>query len=181
MLCRHCGATTSAALDRCDVCRTPNPAREPAATAAGFDSELTWSSSGTVSPADSPGSGTTRIRRHGRGLSRLGWKPRRGGRAEADSRRSRRAATGTTRSRSAVQARAQARAPGHAPKRGPYPRPRRGRGHALPHHGVRAGSGFATLFQREPTLPLPRALALARQIASGLASAHRAGIVHRGT
>ena len=41
------------------------------------------------------------------------------------------------------------------------------------------GSDLAALLQREPQLPLPRVLALARQIASGLAAAHRAGIVHR--
>jgi len=41
------------------------------------------------------------------------------------------------------------------------------------------GADLATLLQREPKLPLPRVLSLARQIASGLAAAHRAGIVHR--
>jgi tetratricopeptide (TPR) repeat protein/tRNA A-37 threonylcarbamoyl transferase component Bud32 len=41
------------------------------------------------------------------------------------------------------------------------------------------GADLATLLQREPKLPLPRVLGLARQIASGLAAAHRAGIVHR--
>jgi eukaryotic-like serine/threonine-protein kinase len=41
------------------------------------------------------------------------------------------------------------------------------------------GADLAALLQREPKLPVPRVLALARQIASGLAAAHRAGIVHR--
>jgi tetratricopeptide (TPR) repeat protein/tRNA A-37 threonylcarbamoyl transferase component Bud32 len=41
------------------------------------------------------------------------------------------------------------------------------------------GSDLATLLEREPKLPLSRILGLARQIASGLAAAHRAGIVHR--
>src|SRR4029453_18978751 len=41
------------------------------------------------------------------------------------------------------------------------------------------GENLATILRREPKLELPRALALARQIASGLAAAHRAGIVHR--
>ncbi len=41
------------------------------------------------------------------------------------------------------------------------------------------GADLAALLQKEPKLPLPRVLAFARQIASGLAAAHRAGIVHR--
>ena len=41
------------------------------------------------------------------------------------------------------------------------------------------GSDLATLLAREPKLSMSRALGLARQIASGLAAAHRAGIVHR--
>jgi len=41
------------------------------------------------------------------------------------------------------------------------------------------GADLATLLQREPKLPLPRVLLLARQIAAGLAAAHKAGIVHR--
>ncbi|HEX2446107.1 MAG TPA: protein kinase [Vicinamibacterales bacterium] len=41
------------------------------------------------------------------------------------------------------------------------------------------GSDLATLLAREPRLAMSRALKLARQIASGLAAAHRAGIVHR--
>ena len=41
------------------------------------------------------------------------------------------------------------------------------------------GADLATLVQREPRLPLPRILLLARQIAAGLAAAHKAGIVHR--
>jgi tetratricopeptide (TPR) repeat protein/tRNA A-37 threonylcarbamoyl transferase component Bud32 len=41
------------------------------------------------------------------------------------------------------------------------------------------GVDLATLLQREPSMPLAQALGLAREIASGLAAAHRAGIVHR--
>ncbi len=41
------------------------------------------------------------------------------------------------------------------------------------------GADMATLLQRESRLPLPRVLLLARQIAAGLAAAHKAGIVHR--
>jgi tetratricopeptide (TPR) repeat protein len=41
------------------------------------------------------------------------------------------------------------------------------------------GSDLSTLLRRDGRLPVPRALGLARQIASGLAAAHRAGVVHR--
>jgi tetratricopeptide (TPR) repeat protein len=41
------------------------------------------------------------------------------------------------------------------------------------------GADLATLVQREPRLPLPRVLLLTRQIAAGLAAAHKAGIIHR--
>ena len=41
------------------------------------------------------------------------------------------------------------------------------------------GADLATVLARDPKLSLPRALGLARQIASGLAAAHRVGVVHR--
>ncbi|MGB2714372.1 MAG: protein kinase [Vicinamibacterales bacterium] len=41
------------------------------------------------------------------------------------------------------------------------------------------GSDLATVLQKERRLPIPRALSLARQVVSGLAAAHRAGVVHR--
>ena len=41
------------------------------------------------------------------------------------------------------------------------------------------GSDLAKLISREGRLPVPRALAIARQIAAGLVAAHEAGIVHR--
>src|SRR5687768_3632936 len=41
------------------------------------------------------------------------------------------------------------------------------------------GSDLATVLQKERQLPVPRALALIRQVVSGLAAAHRAGVVHR--
>ena len=41
------------------------------------------------------------------------------------------------------------------------------------------GADLAALLQREGRLPVPRVLSIARQIAGGLAAAHRAGVVHR--
>ena len=41
------------------------------------------------------------------------------------------------------------------------------------------GSDLATILKREGRLPVERALAIARQVASGLAAAHQAGVVHR--
>jgi tetratricopeptide (TPR) repeat protein len=41
------------------------------------------------------------------------------------------------------------------------------------------GEDLATVLKREGALPVPRALRLMRQVASGLAAAHEAGIVHR--
>lgn len=41
------------------------------------------------------------------------------------------------------------------------------------------GSDLATVLQKERRLPVPRALSLARQVVSGLAAAHHAGVVHR--
>ena len=202
MVCRHCGATTSAALDRCEVCRTPNPAQADRSEIATTRPASTPNSPGRraarIRCAAFPASGTmpvlqpgqqfgrrythhpaARIRRHGRGLSRLGCIARRSGRAEADSRRCRHAGT----ERRDLEARFKrelklARQVTH---------PNVVRIHDLGEvEGTLyltmeyvQGADLATLLQREPTLPLPRALALARQIASGLASAHRAGIVHR--
>lgn len=41
------------------------------------------------------------------------------------------------------------------------------------------GEDLATLLRREGRLPVPRAIAIARQVASGLAAAHEVGVVHR--
>jgi serine/threonine protein kinase len=41
------------------------------------------------------------------------------------------------------------------------------------------GTDLAHLLAREPRLPVPRALAIVRQIASGLRAAHDVGVVHR--
>ena len=42
------------------------------------------------------------------------------------------------------------------------------------------GSDLATILKREGKLPVRRALRIARSVASGLAAAHEAGVVHRG-
>jgi eukaryotic-like serine/threonine-protein kinase len=41
------------------------------------------------------------------------------------------------------------------------------------------GSDLASVLKREGRLPVPRALSIARQVASGLVAAHDAGVVHR--
>jgi tetratricopeptide (TPR) repeat protein len=41
------------------------------------------------------------------------------------------------------------------------------------------GSDLATILRREGRLPVDRVLSIARQVASGLAAAHKAGVVHR--
>ena len=41
------------------------------------------------------------------------------------------------------------------------------------------GADLCTLLKCEGRLPVPRALAFARQMAAGLAAAHKAGVVHR--
>ncbi len=41
------------------------------------------------------------------------------------------------------------------------------------------GSDLATILKREGRLPVDRVLVIARQVASGLAAAHQAGVVHR--
>ena len=109
MLCRHCGATTSAEIDRCEVCHTPNPAPEPAGPRprpASIRTHLAVERHGVrvrhplgirrrrgLQPGQQFGRRYTIIRLLGsggmaRGLSGLGWHARHRGRAEADSRRS---------------------------------------------------------------------------------------------
>ena len=57
-------------------------------------------------------------------------------------------------------------------------RRRRRRGRADHRHGVPAGHGGSTELTADGTLPVPRAVAIARQVAAGMAAAHAAGVVH---
>jgi tetratricopeptide (TPR) repeat protein len=200
MLCRHCGATTSPEIDRCRVCDTPilapvEPGREPATAEAGFDRELTRLSTGA--PINSGAGGIPVLQpgqqfanrysiirllgSGGMGAVYQAWDETLGNavalkliRVDAGS---------PARVRRELEDRFKrelklARQVSH---------PNVVRIHDLGDvEGTLyltmeyvQGADLATLLQRESRLALPRALALARQIASGLAAAHRAGIVHR--
>ncbi len=49
----------------------------------------------------------------------------------------------------------------------------------LVHHAVRAGEDLGDLLLSEPSLPLPRALAIIRAVGAALTAAHEQGVVHR--
>jgi tetratricopeptide (TPR) repeat protein/tRNA A-37 threonylcarbamoyl transferase component Bud32 len=205
MLCGHCGATTSSELDRCAVCHTPvtgsvEPPRGRATTAAGLDRELTRLSSASESDAPTrgvPASGAltlqpghhfgrryTIIRLLGSGGMAAvyqAWDETLGTavalkliRVDADTPELELRQLEDRFKRELKLARQ-------------VTHPNVVRIHDLGEVESTLyltmeyvqGSDLAALLQREPKLPLPRVLALARQIASGLAAAHRAGIVHR--
>jgi eukaryotic-like serine/threonine-protein kinase len=205
MLCGHCGATTSPELDRCAVCHTPvpvsvEPSREPATTAAGLDRELTRLSAASQANAPTigvPAGGVlalqpghhfgrryTIIRLLGSGGMAAvyqAWDETLGTavalkliRVDADT--------------PAVELRQlEDRFKRELKLARQVTHPNVVRIHDLGEVESTLyltmeyvqGADLAALLQREPKLPLPRVLALARQIASGLAAAHRAGIVHR--
>jgi tetratricopeptide (TPR) repeat protein/tRNA A-37 threonylcarbamoyl transferase component Bud32 len=204
MLCGHCGATTSPELDRCAVCHTPVPIsvepREPATTAAGLDRELTRLSAASqpeaptigvpaggvlaLQPGHHFGRRYTIIRLLGSGGMAAvyqAWDETLGTavalkliRVDADTPEVELRQLEDRFKRELKLARQ-------------VTHPNVVRIHDLGEVESTLyltmeyvqGADLAALLQREPKLPLPRVLALARQIASGLAAAHRAGIVHR--
>ena len=205
MLCGHCGATTPPELDRCAVCHTPvpisvEPPSEPATTAAGFDRELTRLSAAAqpdaptigvpaggvlaLQPGHHFGRRYTIIRLLGSGGMAAvyqAWDETLGTavalkliRVDADTPEVELRQLEDRFKRELKLARQ-------------VTHPNVVRIHDLGEVESTLyltmeyvqGADLAALLQREPKLPLPRVLALARQIASGLAAAHRAGIVHR--
>ena len=64
------------------------------------------------------------------------------------------------------------------PQRASHSRPGRGRWNQVHRDLVRQGPDLAALL-RSGSLPLPRLLHMAMQLASGLEAAHAAGVVHR--
>ena len=204
MVCGHCGATISPEIDRCGVCHTPIPApveagQQPATTEAGFDRELTQLSTGAASSAQIiSGSGGIQVLQPGQQFANrytiirlLGS----GGMAAVyqawDETLGIAVALKLIRvdaNTSALERRElEARFKRELKLARQVSHPNVVRIHDL--GDVQGtlyltmeyvqGADLATLLQRESRLALPRALALARQIASGLAAAHRAGIVHR--
>jgi tetratricopeptide (TPR) repeat protein/tRNA A-37 threonylcarbamoyl transferase component Bud32 len=204
MFCGHCGATTSPEIDRCRVCHTPIPApvepgRDPATTEAGFDRELTRLSTGTASSAQViSGSGGIPVLQPGQQFANrytiirlLGS----GGMAAvyqawdetlgiAVALKLIRVDAGTP----ALERRdLEDRFKRELKLARQVSHPNVVRIHDLGDVDSTLyltmeyvqGADLATLLQREARPVLSRALALARQIASGLAAAHRAGIVHR--
>jgi tetratricopeptide (TPR) repeat protein/tRNA A-37 threonylcarbamoyl transferase component Bud32 len=198
MLCRQCGATISSDLESCGVCHTPTPAwgdraGEPATSMDRVDREITRLStapaaSASGGPALQPGQqfgGRYSIIRHlgsgGMAVVYQAWDETLG--SAVALKLISLAADTPALERRELQDRFKrelklARQVTH---------PNVVRIHDLGDVDSTLyltmeyvpGEDLATLLRREPKLELPRALALARQIASGLAAAHRAGIVHR--
>ena len=205
MPCGHCGATTSPELDRCAVCHTPAPSdlpreQAPATTAAGLDRELTRLSGGLTgnSPTRALSSGGVPVLQSGHhfgsrytiirllgsgGMAAVyqAWDETLG---TAVALKLIRVGAGT----SDIELRQlEDRFKRELKLARQVTHPNVVRIHDLGEVESTLyltmeyvqGADLATLLQKEPKLPLARVLALARQIASGLAAAHRAGIVHR--
>jgi tetratricopeptide (TPR) repeat protein/tRNA A-37 threonylcarbamoyl transferase component Bud32 len=205
MLCGNCGATTSPELDSCAVCHTATPPpshqpHEPATTAAGLDRELTRLSSGqtgnvptmgvaaggahVLQPGHHFGSRYTIIRLLGSGGMAAVYQAWDETLGTAVALKLIRVAAGTPE----VELRQlEDRFKRELKLARQVTHPNVVRIHDLGEventlyltMEYVQGADLATVLQREPNLPLPRVLGLARQIASGLAAAHRAGIVHR--
>ena len=203
MLCGHCGATTSPRLDKCGVCDTPTPQEpsrigQPTATDVSLDGdETTLSGSGAnaLSSATFDSVPTlegslhftpryTIVRRLGSGgmaVVYLAWDESLGSTVALKLIRVGAGAPDWEKRQLNERFKRElklARQVSH---------PNVVRIHDLGEvNGTLyltmeyvQGSDLSTLLRREGRLSLQRSLALARQIASGLAAAHRAGIVHR--
>ena len=80
-------------------------------------------------------------RRHGRGVSSVGYRARRRGRGKGHQAGSQRGPGRGAGARAPLQAGAAPRAAGHAPQCGAHPRPRRDAGHQVHHDAVHPGRG----------------------------------------
>jgi tetratricopeptide (TPR) repeat protein/tRNA A-37 threonylcarbamoyl transferase component Bud32 len=194
MLCRHCGSTTSAELDRCSVCHTPTSV---AGESAG-DHEITRLSGVAASSAPAASASGGLVLQPGQQFSgryRIIRLLGSGGMASVYQAWDDTLGSAVALKLIAVDAGAPALERTELQDR--FKRELKLARQVTHPNVVRihdlgevegtlyltmehvAGEDLATLLRREPKLELPRALALARQIASGLAAAHRAGIVHR--
>ena len=204
MLCRHCGSTYAPGAERCGVCHTPTPppsgqARGPTVSSVGSGAELTQPSGATATQGTpGPTSGTSQVLQSGQQfggryviIRLLGS----GGMATVYQAWDETLSTAVALKLIRVDAGTSAedlhlleeRFKRELKLARQVTHPNVVRIHDLGEQGSTLyltmeyvqGMDLATLLRREPALTLPRALSLARQIAAGLAAAHRAGIVHR--